>query len=176
MDLLPILTTRLLLRRFATDDLAAFQAYRSDPALARYQDWEPVSDEQAAQYLAAQARQTFGVPGEWLQVAVTLRDTGGLIGDLGVCVVAGPGNRVEVGFTVSRGAQGHGYATEAVRGLAERLLGTRLARAVVATTDARNKASVALLRRAGFAHVRTASTTFRGEPCLEETFELTTGS
>lgn len=174
MDLLPILTTRLLLRHFATDDLATFQAYRSDPELARYQGWEPISDEQAWQYLAAQARQTFGVPGEWLQVAVTLRDTGSLIGDLGLCVIDKPGGSVEIGFTSSRAAQGHGYATEAVRGLAETLLGTHVVRSVVATTDARNKASVALLRRVGFTHIRNASTTFRGEPCQEDTFELTT--
>jgi aminoglycoside 6'-N-acetyltransferase len=174
MELLPILTTRLLLRRFTTDDLAAFQSYRSDPELARYQGWEPMPDEEAELFLSAQANRTLGVAGEWLQVAVTLRDTGRLIGDLGLCVIDEAGSSVELGFTMSRGAQGQGYATEAVRGVAERLLGMRLVQSLVATTDARNTASVALLRRVGFMHKRTTPTTFRGEPCMEDTFELTT--
>ena len=33
-------TSRLVLRRFAPGDEAAFAAYRSDPEVARYQSWE----------------------------------------------------------------------------------------------------------------------------------------
>ena len=38
--MLPLVSSRLLLRRFAIGDAPAFAAYRSDPAVARYQDWE----------------------------------------------------------------------------------------------------------------------------------------
>lgn len=34
-------TERLVLRRFAPEDAAAFAAYRSDPDVARYQSFEP---------------------------------------------------------------------------------------------------------------------------------------
>ena len=173
MELLPVHTTRLVLRRFSTDDLTAFQAYRSDPDLAPYQDWQPTSDEQAWAFLFGQTQQVFGAAGQWLQVAVTRRDTGEVIGDLGLCVVDESGGRVTLGFTLARSAQGRGYATEAVTGLLDALLGQGRARAVVAVTDVRNAAAVALLRRVGFVHEGTAEAKFRGEPCQEHTFVLT---
>ena len=42
-------TARLRLRRFRPKDAPAFAAYRSDPAVARYQGWSaPVSPQAAA--------------------------------------------------------------------------------------------------------------------------------
>ena len=173
MELLPIRTARLELRRFSPDDLAAFQAYRSDPELARYQNWEPTSDEQARAFLAEQAQQRLGAVGQWLQVAVTRSDTGEVIGDLGLCMEDESGGAVTLGFTLARSAQGRGYATEAVTGMLGVLLGQGRARSVVAVTDVRNTASIALLRRVGFGHDGTAAAVFRGEPCQEHTFVLT---
>ena len=172
MELLPIQTTRLVLRRFSTDDLEAFQAYRSDPDLAQYQGWEPTSDEQAWEFLAGQGQQVLGGAGQWLQVAVTRRDTGEVIGDLGLCVVDENRGLVTLGFTLARSAQGRGYATEAVEGVLDVLLGQGRVRSVVAITDARNSAAVALLRRVGFGHEGTTAAVFRGEPCQEHTFVL----
>jgi [ribosomal protein S5]-alanine N-acetyltransferase len=168
-----IQTARLVLRRFSTDDLEAFQAYRSDPVLARYQGWEPVSDEHARSFLAEQERQVLGAAGQWLQVAVTRGDTSEIIGDLGLCVVDETGGVANLGFTLARWAQGRGYATEAVRGVLDALLGQARVRSVMAVTDARNAASEALLRRVGFRHECTAAAVFRGEPCQEHTFVLT---
>jgi RimJ/RimL family protein N-acetyltransferase len=173
MEFLPIHTSRLILRRFSTDDLAAFQAYRSDPDLAKYQNWEPTSNEQASTFLTEQAQQMLGAAGQWLQVAVTRIDTGELIGDLGLCVVDESSGTVTLGYTLARSAQGRGYATEAVTGVLDALLGQRRARSVVAVADARNTASVALLRRVGFRHEATASALFRGVACQEHTFVLT---
>jgi len=53
------------------------------------------------------------------------------------------------------------------------LLGQGRVRSVVAITDARNSAAVALLRRVGFGHEGTTAAVFRGEPCQEHTFVLT---
>jgi RimJ/RimL family protein N-acetyltransferase len=170
---LPIKTTRLVLRRFSTEDLEAFQAYRSDPDLARYQGWEPTSDEQALAFLAEQAKQELGAAGQWLQVAVTRRDTGEVIGDLGLCFVDESKGIITLGFTLARSAQGHGYATEAVIGVLDALLVHGRARSVVAVTDVRNAAAVALLRRVGFAHESTTEAMFRGEACQEHTFVFT---
>ena len=130
-------------------------------------------DEQARSFLAGQARQALGAAGQWLQVAVTRRETGEVLGDLGLCAVDESEGVVELGFTVARSAQGRGYATEAVNAMLEALLGQGIVRSVVAVTDARNAASVALLRRVGFGHERTTTTIFRGEPCREQTFVLT---
>jgi RimJ/RimL family protein N-acetyltransferase len=184
--LLPLETPRLVLRRFAADDLAAFQAYRSDPELARYQGWQPTSDAEAMSFLAGQAVQELGAPGEWLQVAIARADSGELVGDLGLCVadndgaedehgqpIAAEQRSVELGITLARSAQGRGFASEALRAVLDALLrGGHVAR-VVAITDARNASSEALLRRVGFEHQQTRPASFRGEACLEHRFEMT---
>lgn len=170
MELLPIHTARLLLRRFTPDDLVAFQSYRSDPELGRYQGWEPMSDEAALAFLTDQSLQAFGPAGQWVQVAVTHRETGEVIGDLGICVTDEHADVVELGFTIARPAQGNGYATESLTAMLNALLSTPGIRSILAVTDARNAASIALLHRVGFAHQYTKSTIFRGQPCDEYTF------
>ncbi len=172
MDLLPIQTARLILRRFAVEDLEGFQSYRTDPEVARFQGWQPMSTAEALSYLAEQSERSLGTAGQWLQVAVTRRDSGGLIGDLGLCVIDAPAGVVEVGFTVARTAQRNGYATEAVTAVRDALLARHRFYSLVATTDARNAPSLALLRRLGFQLERSATTLFRGGPCVEHTFVL----
>jgi len=59
VDGLPVVTERLIVRRFDGADVAAFAAYRSDPGVARYQSWEapvPVSDAKrlVAEFAAAE--------------------------------------------------------------------------------------------------------------------------
>lgn len=170
---LPIQTARLVLRRFGASDLEAFQGYRSDAVLAELQGWEPEPDDQARSFLEGQARQTLGRAGEWLQVAVVRRDTGELVGDLGLCVVDERDRVVELGFTVSRSSQKQGFASEAVRGVLDALWSEGTVGSVIAVADARNTAARALLKRLGFEHQSTEEAIFRGEPCLEETFVLT---
>ena len=133
MSFLPIRTARLTLRRFNLEDLAAFQAYRSDPVVAQYQGWESTSDEEARAFLSDQTRQELGKVGEWLQVALVRHDRDELIGDLGLCVVDEAERRVHLGFTLSQPAQGQGYATEGVnaaRAVYASLYATRFAREV----------------------------------------------
>ena len=55
----------------------------------------------------------------------------------------------DIGFTISPGHQGGGYATEAVRLLLAYLFTTRGKHRVIAYCDPRNAASVALLQRLG---------------------------
>ncbi|WP_217709695.1 GNAT family N-acetyltransferase [Amycolatopsis sp. Hca4] len=161
MDEVPVVTGRLVVRRFEAGDVRAFEAYRSDPEVARYQSWDvPVPD--AADLVAEFAAAQEGAPG-WFQYAVALRDGGGLIGDVGVCV---HDNRMqaELGFTLARVHQGRGYATEAVRAVLARVLRSGIRR-VSAECDARNTASARLLERLGFVRegFRRRHTWLKGE-------------
>ena len=45
-----------MLRRLGVGDLAAFQAYRLDPELGRYQGWSPMSPAEATDFLSAMGR------------------------------------------------------------------------------------------------------------------------
>lgn len=171
--ILPIHTDRLELRRFSSDDLKAFQAYRRDPELSKYQGWEPTTDEKALAFLSEQSEQTLGPEGQWLQIAVTCLDTKQLIGDFGLCVADSRCGIVEMGFTISRPFQRNGYATEAARGILSMLFDANEIHTVVAVTDTRNVASVSFLQRLGFVLTNTKAAKFHGAPCEEHTLKLT---
>jgi RimJ/RimL family protein N-acetyltransferase len=141
---------RVVLRRFRPADLDAFVAYRSDPDVARYQGWTaPYPRERAHRMLVGLAGDHPDTPGEWFQFAVALPGTDELIGDCGAHVPLAEPRQAEIGFTFAPAHQGRGYATEAVRRLLDYLLVERGKHRVVATCDARNARSSALLRRVG---------------------------
>jgi RimJ/RimL family protein N-acetyltransferase len=167
-------TERLRLRRFRADDAAAFAAYRADPDVARFQGWEAGYPLDAAErFVKEMAAARPGVPGGWFQIAIADRDTDDLLGDCVVHVLAADPTKAEVGYTMAPGHQGRGYATEAVRALVAHVFGTLDVTTVRAVTDARNTPSIRLAERLGMEHVDTAHATFKGEPCVEYTYELT---
>ena len=142
-------TARLVLRRFESADAPALAAYRSDPEVSRYQSWEaPVSIGDAERLVAAFSAGDPRAPG-WFQYAVALRDTPGLIGDVGVCR-SRDGRQAEVGFTFAPAYQGQGYATEAVARVVDLLLVDEGRHRVSADCDPRNVRSARLLERVGF--------------------------
>jgi RimJ/RimL family protein N-acetyltransferase len=157
-------TARLRLRRFGPEDAPVFAAYRSDPAVARYQSWTaPVPPESAAALVRKFAGGDPGQPG-WFQYAVELKADGCLVGDVGVNLHE---NRMqaELGFTLASQRQRQGYATEAVRAVMRDLFERRGLRRLSAECDARNLDSVRLLERVGFQNEgrRPANTWIKGE-------------
>src|SRR6266545_8398371 len=103
-DPLPWSSARLILRRLRRDDLPRFQAYRHDAEVGRYQGWDPVSDEEAREFLVEMSGAPFGQPGEWLQIAIADAADDLLLGDLGLFVAAS-GGEAEFGITLARAAQ-----------------------------------------------------------------------
>jgi len=146
-------------------DVDAMFAYRSDPEVCRFQGWEPSSLEDVQHFIDQMQAVTFDTPGTWFQLAVRLRESGELIGDLGVHFSEAEERQVEIGFTITPGHQGRGYATEAVTGLLDFILITLRKHRVFASVDPRNRPSIALLERLGMrreAHFRK-SIWFKGE-------------
>jgi len=173
LNFISIETERLVLRRFRPDDAAAFAAYRSDPAIARYQSWdETYSIEDAERFIASLARAHPGEPGEWFQFAVADRATDALVGDCALHVDAHDSTRADIGYTLSPEHHGNGYATEAVAALVAYAFGSLGVNRIQATADERNTPSIRLAERLGFAAVARVHTTFKGERCVEETYEL----
>jgi RimJ/RimL family protein N-acetyltransferase len=142
-------TSRLVLRRFAPGDEAAFAAYRSDPEVARYQSWDapfPLADaERFVAELSLADPRALG----WFQYAIERRDEPGLIGDVGVCR-SDEGRQAELGFTFAPAHQGRGYASEAVTRIVEFLLVEEGLHRLTANADGRNVRSARLLERVGF--------------------------
>lgn len=148
---LELRTARLLLRPFIPSDATTFAAYRSDPEVARHQGWEaPFSVEQAEAFIAGLEQVVPGTPGAWYQLAICLRDTGEQTGDCAFRVLADEPEQGEIGFTLARAHQGHGYVTEAVGSLLGYLFGTLRLHRVHAICDVENPASARVLERLGF--------------------------
>jgi len=163
---------RVVLRRLAPSDLADFQRYRHDPEVGRYQGWKPWPDAEASAFIDAMSVVAPFPRGEWLQIAIADRDTGRLVGDIGICL-AEDGTQAEVGFSLDRERQGHGLATEAVRLVIALLFAQTGVVRVIGVTDARNLASIRLLERVGMRRLQSFDSTFRGEPCVEHLYGVT---
>jgi len=157
---------RVVLRRFQPGDVTEFVAYRSSPAVARYQSWDaPYPREEGERFAQAIAQDHPDTAGEWFQFAVALRATGQLIGDCAAMPLADDPRQCEIGFTLAERYQGHGYATEAARLLVGYLFTARGKHRIAASCDARNAASAAVLERLGMrreGHLRE-STWAKGE-------------
>jgi RimJ/RimL family protein N-acetyltransferase len=150
---LPIATERLVLRQFTPADAAGLAAYRSEPAVARYQSWATPYPVSAAQRLISEQAHLDGPKaGEWLQIAITLDSD--LIGDVAVRL-SDDGHIAKIGYTIAPAHQRRGFGAEAVAALIAHLFEAGIHR-VEASLDARNVASARLLERVGFRHEGTA--------------------
>ncbi len=146
----PLETDRLLLRRFEARDVEALHAYRADPEVARFQGWAlDYGRAEAEAFVAEQAEIEPGALGVGAQIAIELKATGVLIGDLFLWTPEKEPRQAKFGYTLARAAWGHGYATEAVRGLLGYVFDTLGKQRVTALTDTRNERSIALLERIG---------------------------
>ena len=140
---------RLLLRPFRDADLPIFHAYRSDPEVARYQGWQPPTEDQARAFIQEVKALQPGVPGEWFQFAIELKETGLLIGDCALKLDPEEPRQAEIGYTLAREHQGKGYASEAVSTLLDYTFGPLGLHRVYALVICENQRSVSLLERLG---------------------------
>ncbi len=171
-DALPRTTGRLVLRRFADRDLAAFQSYRCDPEVGRYQGWSALDAAGAAEFIARMAVAAIGVPGEWFQVAIADKSTGTLVGDIGIGFDKDRSGIAEIGFSMAPAVQRRGLGTEAVQAALMLLFESGKVDVVEGITDARNVPSIRLLERVGMRHARTQQALFKGEVCTEHVYSI----
>ena len=168
---LPIVTPRIILRRLTIDDLADFQAYRHDAEVARYQGWEQTTDEEARQFLAASATEPILQARQWCQIGIAESESGKLIGDIGIHI-SDDERDAEIGFSLRRESQGKGLGFAAVMAAVDLIFEHTSVSHITGITDARNEASIKLLKRLGMEHIKTEEAMFRGEPCQEHYFRL----
>ncbi|HEX5157027.1 MAG TPA: GNAT family protein [Ktedonobacterales bacterium] len=142
-------TNRLRLRHFREDDCAPFMAYRNDPEVARYQSWEGITEAEARALIQDVKEIQPWTPGEWLQIAIELKETGLLAGDCAFKIEEDDERQGEIGYTLARAYQGRGIASEAVSCILEYAFASLGLHRVIAITDVENAPSVALLERLG---------------------------
>jgi RimJ/RimL family protein N-acetyltransferase len=152
-----LFTDRLRINDLAPGDAAALHAYRSHEDVARFQDWIPASLDDALAFITRNAATPFSQAHSWYQLAVRLRATDELIGDLGVHFVADDGHQVELGVSISPAHQRRGLATEALVATLGYLFTILHKHRVLTSIDPRNDASIALVEKVGMrreAHFR----------------------
>jgi aminoglycoside 6'-N-acetyltransferase len=148
MDLDLIRTERLLLRRSRPDDAVAISAYRSDPDVHRYQGWARTDVEGVRAEIEEMAARRPGEPG-WVQYSVEERDSGTLVGDVGLSPADGEPGVIKIGYTMDPAYQGRGYATEAVSALVDVAFEALGAEVVRAYASAENVPSIRVAEKVG---------------------------
>lgn len=168
---LPIRSERLVIRAMRADDAPVFAAYRDDPVIAKYQDWDlPYTVADAERFVEEQSRLTWPALGEWIQLAVV--HDGEMIGDVAVGRSA-DGHTASLGYTFAAIHHGRGFATEAAATVVDRLFAEGVHR-VAATADPHNHASARVLERIGFRYEgrAVASAFVRGEWLDEDRYAV----
>ncbi len=141
---------RVTLRRLREDDVRHFQAYRSDPEIARYQDWADMTDDEARGFLAEMSRVSPILrSGHWTQIAVASVATDRLLGDMGL-FLSQDETEAEIGITLARENHGRGLATEAMSLAIDLVFKTPSVERIICGADRRNTSSLALINRLGF--------------------------
>ena len=166
---LPHCLRRVQFRRLSAEDTPEFLAYRSDPSVARFQGWSPMSEPEAREFLANESQFTELTPGAWSQLGIAAIESNKLVGDAGLWL-APDSTKAEFGISLATDVQGKGLGGEAIAGLIKLLFSATSIAEIVAHTDVRNEPCIRALRRAGMAQSGTRTETYKGEVCTEYCF------
>jgi RimJ/RimL family protein N-acetyltransferase len=173
---LPIHTDRLVLRSHRVDDLGDLVAFHGDPDVVRFIPW-PVRDRAATeQALSVKLGQTqLSEPGQWLVLAVELRETATVIGEVLLKWASAHDRQGELGYAFARDHHGRGYAAEATSALLRLGFEDFGLHRISAVCIQENEASARLLRRLGFSLQGRLvdSALFKGRYVTELVFALT---
>lgn len=147
--MIPAYTDRLVIRRPSQEDLHAFLAYRNAHGNMRLQPIERMPHAEAQAFLAKQAELTSDADNCWLMFAIELRESRGMIGEVGMYIEAGRKQTGDIGWSLNRDFWGQGYATEAARWLIDYAFGARRLHRLTSNASTQNMESIRLMERLG---------------------------
>jgi ribosomal-protein-alanine N-acetyltransferase len=142
-------TARLRLRPFTDADSDALFALHSSADVLRYWDAPPWSDRSRAERFIAACRQ-MAEEGTGARLAIDGASDGAFIGWCSLTRWNPDHRSASMGYCLGEAAWGHGYATEAARGVLQWAFDTLDLNRVQAETDTRNAASARVLEKLGF--------------------------
>ena len=142
-------TRRLILRPFTTDDAEdMFANWASDPEVTKYLTWP-------AHPSAAVTRMLLGdwvshyADGAFFQWAIVWKETGSVIGSIGVVSLQEEAETAEIGYCLGRAFWGRGIMPEALRAVIDYLFDTVGLRRITAGHDVNNPNSGRVMEKAG---------------------------
>jgi [ribosomal protein S5]-alanine N-acetyltransferase len=148
----PIETPRLLLREYKDDlsDLESILTFTGDPEVARHSSWGPLSRPEALAFLKEAVSNIQTQPRMGYALALVLRSTHELIGNLSLNIRNLKLREAELGYTLGVTHWNQGYASEAARALITFGFHQLGLHRIIATTSPGNIASQKVLERIGF--------------------------
>jgi len=150
LEKLHITSSRLKIRNLQLTDLEKFHAYRSNPAITKYQGFDTLNLEEARTFILKQTAKLFGTPNEFVQYAIVLKETNNLIGDCAIKISSLEKGTASVGVTISANEQKKGYAKEILDAILSFLFDTKDIHRVVEYVSEDNIGSKKILQHFGF--------------------------
>jgi len=146
----PIETERLHLRPFALSDIDAVLAYHALPEVVRYMYWQPRNRAEVQNVLRDRLSMTkLMVESDRLNLAVVLKDSDTLIGEVVLMYRSAEHQQCELGFAFNPQYHGQGYASEAARAMLKIGFEGYAMHRIYGQLDARNTPSAHVLSRIG---------------------------
>ncbi len=149
MQVQPLETERLVLREFVKSDWKAVHEYAGDAEVVRYLEWGPNNMDETVAFLEGTLSCQREKPRRIYEFAITLKDSGKLIGACGIRIQDQDHDQAEIGYCYNKSFWANGYASEACKAVVDfgfRKLGLHR---IIATCDKHNLASAGVLRRSG---------------------------
>lgn len=114
-----ITTPRLVLREFVAGDWPAVLAYQREPLYLRYGARTGRSEAEVQQHVQELLDQQAEQPRRRFRLAITLRESGRLIGSCAIRRAAANEWEADIGYDLAPDTWGNGYATEAARAMVD---------------------------------------------------------
>ncbi|MGE4133782.1 MAG: GNAT family N-acetyltransferase [Bdellovibrionales bacterium] len=138
---------RLNLRPYRAEDWAHVHEYGSDPEFSKFEAWGPNSEEDTKNFISDAVLQWhLPIPFRF-EFATCLRESGRLIGGVGIRREAPTSSVGNLGWAIHPEWQNQGFATEAARRLLEFGFHELGLTVVYATCDQRNLASARVMQK-----------------------------
>ena len=144
-----IVTSRLILREFVANDWSDVLAYQRDPRYLRLYPWTDRTETEVRDFVQMFLDQQAERPRRKFQLAITLLDSGRLIGNCGLRRKSENDWEGDIGYELSPEYWGQGYATEAAQAMVDFGFRELALHRISSWCIADNIASVRVLERLG---------------------------
>jgi ribosomal-protein-alanine N-acetyltransferase len=142
-------TNRLLIRPILPADKEMVFEYRSDKETNKYQGWIPETIQDVETFIGKVSKQ-INESETWFQFVIIEKNSGKIIGDLGIHFFGEENLQAEIGCTLNKLFQSKGYATESVESVIDYLFNDLKKHRITTSIDPENTNSINLVERIGF--------------------------
>jgi RimJ/RimL family protein N-acetyltransferase len=139
----------VLLRNFLESDEETVHGYASDHLVTKYTHWGPNTRQDTHAFINEAVAEAQQDPRQAYTLAITLANSGKLIGSAAVWVTDPTHRRGELGYVLERNSWSQGYATETTRLLLRIGFDKLRLHRIAATCHPENAASIRVLTKAG---------------------------